>query len=334
MEIYVYNRQREKLDILQNYISIQWQKCYDERGEFFITLNETESNLLNYKIGHILHKTDDNTLGYISHVKNIDGKMEIRGYLDNLADRVNYDTVNIVNVERDLYRLVNANKRGLEITTAAITGLSEKVTAVETTYQSLGDTFSSICKLSGLGYRQVKNESIFGYLYLYKGRLNEDGVLSEEFNNLFIKEYTKDISNFKNYAIVAGEGEGTQRRIVHVDRTNGGDRYELFVDARDLQRTYKDASGVEHTYTDAEYDAVLSQRGNQKLDEVKTTENFKIDYDVSNESYRYGQDWALGDILKSKSIRYGFVKYMRVKKIKEIYENDYKVVATLEEVSI
>ena len=333
MEIFIYDKNRERIGILQNYTSIQWQKCYDERGEFLIVMNETEDSM-NYQIGNLLYKNDDKTIGYIEYVSSAEGKLELRGHLDNLSDRINYATAKIEHVEKDVYDLINANKRGLEITTAQLQGLTQTISSTETTYKPLSETISSICKLSGLGYRQVKSGDTFGLFELYKGGLNEDGVLSEDFNNLFVKEYLQDISKFKNYAIVAGEGEGSARRIVYVDRSAGGPKCELFVDARDLQKTYRDDKDVEHTYTDAEYDNVLKQRGEQKLDEVKQIESFKIDYDVTNESFKYGRDWFLGDILKAKSSHYGFVKHMRASKINEVYESDYKVVATLEEVNI
>lgn len=49
------------------------------------------------------------------------------------------------------------------------------------------------------------------------------------------------------------------RTIVEVDRTNGEDRRELLVDARDLSQGEQTA---------AQYAAVLTQRGNDKLDET------------------------------------------------------------------
>ena len=49
-------------------------------------------------------------------------------------------------------------------------------------------------------------------------------------------EYTKDVSEYKNCAIVAGQGEGANREIVIVnDNLSGQDRKELFVDARDIE---------------------------------------------------------------------------------------------------
>ena len=53
------------------------------------------------------------------------------------------------------------------------------------------------------------------------------------FKNLIV---TTDDSNYKNYAVVAGSGEGDQRQIVLVDESNGEKLKRLYVDARDLQQ--------------------------------------------------------------------------------------------------
>ena len=53
------------------------------------------------------------------------------------------------------------------------------------------------------------------------------------FKNLVV---TTDDSNYKNYAVVAGSGEGDQRQKVIVDNSGGEKLKRLYVDARDLQK--------------------------------------------------------------------------------------------------
>ncbi|MDQ9752222.1 hypothetical protein RFZ03_16400, partial [Acinetobacter baumannii] len=51
------------------------------------------------------------------------------------------------------------------------------------------------------------------------------------------REYISDISEYKNTAITAGQGEGADRKIHIEGEENAGiDRYELFVDARDIEK--------------------------------------------------------------------------------------------------
>ena len=62
-------------------------------------------------------------------------------------------------------------------------------------------------------------------------------VFSRDYDNLYNQEYTDDVNNLRTTALVAGEGEGADREIVVVnDNYSGLDRYELYVDARDLQQ--------------------------------------------------------------------------------------------------
>src|SRR5699024_553894 len=47
--------------------------------------------------------------------------------------------------------------------------------------------------------------------------------------------YVESELDYKNFAVVAGQGEGADRRIVTVGDAVGKDRRVLFVDARDVE---------------------------------------------------------------------------------------------------
>lgn len=102
---------------------------------------------------------------------------------------------------------------------------------------------------------------------------------------------------YKNFAYVAGEGEGSARVIVEVDLRSSADeeRREVYVDARDLQSTYQDDAGDEHTYTADQYRALLRQRGLEKLAEYQKIETVNGDVDP-NANLTYGVDFDLGDL--------------------------------------
>lgn len=90
----------------------------------------------------------------------------------------------------------------------------------------------------------------------------------------------------------------------------GLSRRELFVDARDLAKEMQkqDADGIVSTtaLSDAEYDQVLVERGNEKLTECSVVESFEGGIDP-NGGYRYGSaadveagnaDYSIGDIVQ------------------------------------
>lgn len=331
MEFFVYDQDNKKIDVLQNYSSIQWKPSYDSTGTFEIHALETENNVKNMQLGYKLVKQEDNTIGLIEYVYSKDGSLEIRGHLDNLADRINTSTASLRNVPADLYQLVNKNKRDLEITVPESTELSINL-ELDTTWDDLRTTFSDVCTKTGLGYRMLKKGAVFNCLEVYQGSLRKNVVFSEDIGNMVAQSYLQDMSSYKNVAIVAGEGEGADRIVVEVNRmTEGERRFELYVDAKDLQKTWMDEDGTQHTYTDEQYESQLIQRGQSKLDESRLVDEFTCDIDLTNQTFKYNIDFFLGDIIRVKSRKYNFSKYFRVSSVNEIQEDGYSIKATLTE---
>ena len=133
--------------------------------------------------------------------------------------------------------------------------------------------------------------------------------------------YDRDASTAANFAYVAGEGEDADRVIVEVDaRTDATqERREIFVDARDLQKTYKDSSGTERTYSDTQYAALLRQRGLEKLDEYAQVEVVNSDIDASA-NLVYMEDFDLGDLCTYQNQDVGIETVKRITEIQEVYE--------------
>ena len=68
------------------------------------------------------------------------------------------------------------------------------------------------------------------------------------------QRYEVELSKYKNFAYVLGDDDDGKRRMVTVDMREANEPLiEMYVDARDLQRTYKDSNGNEQTYSDSEY---------------------------------------------------------------------------------
>lgn len=111
-------------------------------------------------------------------------------------------------------------------------------------------------------------------------------IFSEYFGNLKEATYLEDNSNYKNYAIVQGAGEGSSRKTVIVDKSNGKTKRQLYVDARDLQK--------DDDMTDAEYSEQLRQRGLEKLLDTVNITNLETDI-MANAGFEYIADYDLGD---------------------------------------
>ena len=128
----------------------------------------------------------------------------------------------------------------------------------------------------------------------------------------------------KNFAVVAGEGEGTARRTRAVGNTRGLDRKELFVDARDL-------SSNDGEITDDEYNKSLDERGGEKLAEVKPIVKFEGEV-LLDGNYVYKQDFNLGDVVTVENKKYGVFINTRIIEILESEdENGYVITPTFGE---
>lgn len=132
---------------------------------------------------------------------------------------------------------------------------------------------------------------------------NKPIVFSHSLSNLTRSTYEKDMKDYCNVAYVAGEGEGNNRTWIEVyqDGVKGTEnewdaigwlRDELFVDARDLQKTTDNK-----TYTDTEYKEMLTQRGNEYLKEHIVFVSYDSTVTNKNEKYKYQRDFHNGDFV-------------------------------------
>lgn len=151
-------------------------------------------------------------------------------------------------------------------------------------------------------------------------------IFSPELNSLNEMSYTESDMDFKNYAIIAGQGEGVDRRIITIGDSVGFDRHELFVDARDVEEEKEGVNGGEPTprpIEDIERD--LTNRGNKKLSEHQ--HELFLEGKISEKSHLiYEKDYELGDIVTLQNRSWGITLDTPITEVKEIYEEKGKVV--------
>ncbi len=115
-------------------------------------------------------------------------------------------------------------------------------------------------------------------------------------NSLLHTNYLESKKTLKTVTLVAGEGEGADRKTTTVACSSGAgtglNRRELYTDARDVSSTVDN-----ETLTDAEYKAQLSQRGLENLAENIATKSFEGKVETTR-MYRYGEDFFLGDMVQ------------------------------------
>ena len=115
-------------------------------------------------------------------------------------------------------------------------GFTEALTE-QVSYKNVGEKVREYCRKYGWGYRVVFANGKFLF-ELYKGADRTDEVIfSSEFENLSATKYIEDELNMGNVALVAGEGEGSSRAKSISGEAAGIERYELYVDAKDISKT-------------------------------------------------------------------------------------------------
>lgn len=123
---------------------------------------------------------------------------------------------------------------------------------------------------------------------------NESPVLFSYRNgNIESIQYSENNSEYANVFIVAGEGEGRNRKIIEIGETDkvGIERVEEYIDARDLQST--DSDGV--TVADSKYLEMLQQRGEDKKQEHMQYVSLSGTMVTRNTMFLLHRDYEIGD---------------------------------------
>ena len=195
-------------------------------------------------------------------------------------------------------------------------GRGEKI-YYQTRFDCLDEAIKTICEASGLGVQIIldaeRKKFIFEVLEGIDRSANQAErppmIFNKEYDNVTNRMYVSDMSEYKNTAVTAGQGEGADRKIVTVgDEYSGMDRYEMFVDARDI-----------------EDETLLPDRGKAQLAEYTCQDSYSSEVDSS----KYGTKWDLGDIVLTIDSEYGVYMNERIVEIAETFdENGYSMLPT------
>lgn len=339
MELYIYNDSIKLLGIIDAFTSLIWTRKYHKSGKFELHCSLNEKNLQLLKKGNIIYKNDKDA-GYIETIKlSTDstgkailvcngkfltgylsrrinwGRVKFDGLTENLMRQlVNDNAINPTNVDRKIDNLILGDLQKFN-----------DVIKYQNSYGNILNCLENISNTSGIGYRNrldIVNKKII--FETYKGIDRTIGnitiapcIFSRDVENILEQEYFESINNYKNTALIAGAGESVERRIASIEEGQGLDRYELYVDARDIS---DDLEG-EKTMADSEYLPLLIQRGKEKLAEHKEIKAFDSKVDL-NSNKIYKEDFDLGDIVTVVDEEWGITIDTRITEIEEIYEKE------------
>lgn len=326
--IYVCDDDFNILDLIENFTSLIWAERYYTEGDCELHIGASNDLFQLFKKSKYLVRADNFKKCMIIKKIELTTNVEEGDFLtitgvslsSILAQRIIWTQTRVSGIPSvAITKLINENAIAPSITDRIISNLElgEMVTSGDSfTQQFTGDNLleaiQGICLENKLGYDvqlDLKNKKFIFILYegvdrSYNQKVNPRVVFAPDMDNLISTNYSWTSENFKNVALVAGEGEGTARRRVTVGSGEGIDRFEAYVDARDISSNNGEIS-------ETEYNSALMKKGCQTMKE-NYSEIESIEGEIEpNINYELGEDYSLGDVVSVKN-EYGLSFNVRI----------------------
>lgn len=321
MDFLVLDENLQTSSVLDSYESIIWTDRYNQCGDFEIYTSMNYTMLNQIRQDYYLWSRDSEHTMVIEDIEiktDVDdgNTLVIVGRsLESILDRriVWKQTILSGNFQNGIKKLLDENVISpsdtnrkidnfifVESTDEAITSLTIDA---QYTGENLYEVICDACASKDIGFKVTLTEDLKFAFQLYAGAnrsydqiVNPHVVFSPAFENIINSNYLESKKTLKTVTLVAGEGEGSDRKTVSVEISSGGgsglSRRELYTDARDISTTTEDG-----TISDTEYNAQLTQRGNEKLAENTITKSFEGEMETTK-MFKYGEDFFMGDIVQ------------------------------------
>lgn len=332
MLFYLLNKSFQKIGVIDNYESVIWTTRFQDVGEFELYLPSNDPN--QFQTGQFLLRNDNDSIMIIEHIyfttdeeKGDYCTVTGKSLEKILSQRIVWDKTEMYGrIEECIYRLVDENIINADNSLRNISNIkcakSKGLTTIgKFTFngESLLDVIVELCSAYNFGFKITTNltfEIYVGTDRSYNQTLNPYVIFSPNFDNLSQSTYENDISDYKNVCLVYSETSKTNRGYVHkiIGEGSGINRRETFVD-----------SGGEDS------DEALSSRGSEALSEAKIIEIFDGQIETS---YKYGEDYFLGDIVQIEN-EYGKKATAQIIEIIEnLDESGYKCIPTFKTLEV
>ena len=366
------NTKREGIGIIDTAESVSWKTLYYGVGDFEVYAQATARNVELLAVGNYVTRLDNDEVGIIERIEVtfdiLKGRMISatgrfakslleRRIIYALSGTQNKATILRGNVETSVRNLVSANmitssdaKRNISILSlgaaknlpAVIVDKDGKATQKQVSCDNLltySDTllkeykYGAKITLSSADDLKLQYNVFSG---VNRSIDNTDGnepiIFSQDYDNLIESEYALDTKTEKNVALIGGSGEDLDRFYSLLAEKSGLDRREIFVDAKSINRKYKnDGDTEEKTYSIAEYRKMLNAKGKQDLSAKLRTETFNGKVNLSQGQWVLNRDFFLGDVVTVQDVVLGRYINSRIIEVTEAQdEKGYSVEAKFE----
>lgn len=337
MNIYILDQGLNITNLIDEYMSIIWTTRYYTSGDFELCVKPTPKILNGLQTNFYLVRdkdinSDSGQMRNVMQIKNIELQTDsengntliITGQSISsiVGQRVVLSQTNLRGQLKEVINLLLVENIMLPIVSdrqipnfryAQVDGFNTSI-EVQVTGDNLAEWISTLCEKYEIGWDVYIERKMFvfeiyaGVNRSYNQSTNPYIVFSAEFDNLLNTDYQYLTEEYKNIAVVAGEGEGMARIKTTVGSGSGIDRFEQWVDAREVS---SNDGGIEET----EYIAMLQNKGTESLAEHVNNKLFDGDADVTTQ-YVINQDFFLGDVVQIEN-EYGVTAAARILEVIE-----------------
>ena len=314
----IMNTEFESKCLFDDYISFIWTPRYYSPGDFELCLQVNQKALTYIRKDYYVMRTDDENVGII---ENIDIKNDQYGnemmivsgrFLSSILERriiAKQTQFNSSTVSNIVKRLIKDAITQPEIAARQIPNFVYHQYVIDTpitrqfTGQNLLTTVEELGREFGFGFKTTLNSSHEFVFTLYEGidrtydqNENPFAVFSDRYDNLLSSEYIEHYSDQVTDVLVAGEGEGLQRKTAWATKRNltGLARYELYKDSRNTRSN-------DGEIPESEYLASLRAEGKAEITNYTTAFSGQVDF----ENVKYKEDINLGDLCVIENSKWG-----------------------------
>ena len=353
MDIKVFNTKLDLIGIIDTFSSFRYKQKFYDIGEFELHIPFNIGDLEILQKDNIIYVNEQNS--FIVDTRQIklnqDGSEYIqvngKSLLNILNRRIIYNQIVEKNSANEVVkRIVNENviapkniKRKIE--NIAIGELADTLNIdYQNRYGNVLDEIIGISKTTDVSFyilldhinKKLLLKSFSGTDRTINQNIISPCVFSRDYENVEEQEYVDSLNNYKNVTLVAGSGEGINRKVFEVGEHEGLNRYELYTDARDLSDkeqkirivTNEDGSEYEENYEVdipiETYNKILEQRGKEKLRECTEVETFESKISLLS-NLEYGKDFRLGDTVTVINKKWNLVLDTKITEIEEVWES-------------
>ena len=327
MEIYILDRNLNRVGVISTYDSILWTEKVHEPGNIKAVFVFTEKMNRILQRGYLLYKTDELQPAVITRKtlklnKYGQQTITIQGYMVTryFRQRIIWKKMIMKGTPEQLMRQMvqeqiiapeDDTRKIPLIELGDLQNFDMDEVEKQITYDNLQEALTDMSKTTELGYRlrldYARKKLVFE---VYRGTNRTQGtehpcIFTRKFKNVFTQEYNEDEGNYKNVCLVGGPGEDTDRVLVTVGSGAGLDRYEMF---------YNASGYSEDGITAAVLQDQLRQKGLEKMSAYYIAKAFEVK--INKEK---AMKFDLGDYVTCKDTQWGITVDTQVKVIQKGY---------------